>query len=200
MNKIEGNTPHADQAQPTFEIRPGVNYPDWSVVTSDLTRSALTDINDAIGIEKWFADYDADEDRVWMGILRYFAEHGRAPTITELASEVNLLKTKVAVHVSRLKKKDLVVLDETMEQIIGAYPFTERTTEHVVEINGQQVHAMCAIDALGAGSMFDANTTIKSSCRATGKSITVELKSNGAEIKSVDPKSATVSAGWDLAP
>lgn len=195
MNTIEVTDPSWDQTQPTFEIRPGVKFPDWSVISSDVAKCALTDINEAFGIEKCFTGYDQNEDRVRMCILRYMAEHGCTPSMEKLADEVELLVTDVAVHLSTLKMKDLVVLDETMDNIVGAYPLTERTTEHLVEIGDQRIHAMCAIDALGTGSMFQTDITIKSSCRATGTPIVIKTGSNGTEIVSVDPATAIVWSG-----
>ncbi len=198
MQNVEQIAPANEQNFSTFEVRPGVTMPDWSVVTSELAKQALADINKAFGIEKCFTEYDPDEDRVRIGILRFFAKHGRAPTTDELAKKLALPKTEVFENLVRLKKKDLVVLDDAMERIVGAYPLTERETEHLVEIEGQQIHAMCAIDALGTGSMFKKDIQIRSSCRATGAPITIELTANGTEIRSVDPETAIVWSGIQL--
>ena len=198
MQNVEQFAAANEQILTTFELRPGVNMPDWSVVTSALAKQALADINEAFGIEKCFTEYDRDEDRVRIGILRFFARHGRAPTMDELAEKLGLPKTEVSQHLVRLKKKDLVVLDDAMERIVGAYPLTERETEHLVEIEGQQIHAMCAIDALGTGSMFKKDIRIRSSCRATGTPITIELTANGTEIRSIDPVTAIVWSGIQL--
>lgn len=184
-----------EKYRPTFEIRPGVTFPDWSVISSENAGNALNDINQAFGIEKSFTGYDPDEDRVRINILRFMAAHGRAPEIEELADLTRLSPPQVFERLIELRKKDLVVLDEVTEKVIGAYPFTERETEHLVEIGDQQIHAMCAIDALGAGSMLDKDSTIKSSCRATGSPITIELTAQGTEIKSVDPETAIVWSG-----
>ena len=195
MSSVEPIDNSNEKYRPTFEIRPGVKFPDWSVISSEKAGNALNDINQAFGIEKGLGSYDPDEDRVRNTILRYMAAHGRAPTIEELAELTTLAPAEVSERLVGLKKKDLVVLDEAMEKIVGAYPLTERETEHLVEIGDQQIHAMCAIDALGAGSMLDKDVTIKSSCRATGSPITIELTAQGTEIKSVDPETAIVWSG-----
>ena len=198
MNTDEHVVPSNEQTVSTFEVRPGAKFPDWSVATSELAQQALTDIIEAFGIEKCFTQYEPDEDRVRINVLRYLAGHGRAPTIDELAEATGLLKSEISEHLISLNKKDLVVLNEAMEQIIGAYPLTERETEHLVVIGNQQIHAMCAIDALGTGSMFKKDIQIKSFCRATRAPITIELTAGGTEIKSVDPESAIVWSGIQL--
>lgn len=198
MRNVEQIAPANGQILATYELRSGVKMPDWSVVTSELAKQALADINDAFGMEKCFTEYDRDEDRVRIGILRFFAKHGCAPTKDELVENLVLPKAEVSQHLVRLKNKDLVVLDDAMARIVGAYPFTERETEHLVEIEGQQIHAMCAIDALGTGSMFKKDIRIRSSCRATGAPITIELTANGTEIGSVDPETAMVWSGIQL--
>ena len=195
MSSVEQMNFSTEQSQPTFEVRPGVTFPDWSVISSENARNALNDINQAFGIEKSFASYDPDEDRVRINILRFMAAQGRAPEIKELAELTHISPAEVFERLIELKKKDLVVLDEDLEKIVGAYPLTERETEHLVEIGDQQIHAMCAIDALGAGSMLGKDVTIKSSCRATGSPITIELTAQGTEIRSVDPETAIVWSG-----
>ena len=73
-----------------FEVRPGVTFPDLTVVRTPVARAALADIIKAFGIEKCFANYDADQDRVRNSVLRSLAERGRAPEIGELAEDLEL--------------------------------------------------------------------------------------------------------------
>ncbi|MFP6732938.1 MAG: organomercurial lyase [Rhodospirillales bacterium] len=178
-----------------FEVRPGVTFPDLTVVRTPVARAALADIIKAFGIEKCFANYDADQDRVRNSVLRSLAERGRAPEIGELAEDLELPSDTVADHLSALRKKDLVVFDTAQGRLVGAYPLTERQTEHRIEIGGQQIHAMCAIDALGTGAMFRQDIRITSSCRASGAPITIETADAGTRIKSADPDSAIVWSG-----
>ena len=198
MNSDEQVVGVKAQTISTFEVRPGVTFPDWSAVKSRLAKQALTDIVEAFGIEKCFTQYDPDEDRIRVNILRSMAGHGRAPTIGELAETTGLPQSEISAHLIALKRKDLVVLDEAGERIVGAYPLTERETEHLVIIGDQQIHAMCAIDALGAGSMFKQDVRIKSYCRATRAPITIELTAAGTEIKSARPGTAIVWSGIQL--
>ena len=47
-----------DSAPLAVELRPGVSFPDWSMVTADAAHEALAAIMNAIGAETRWADYD----------------------------------------------------------------------------------------------------------------------------------------------
>ena len=198
MNSVGQNLSSTDRAQITFQVRPGITFPDWSVVYSDKAKNALLDIIEAFGFEKSFANYNPKTDQVHTSVLLYMAAHGRAPTIETLVELTGFTPSKTSQILTKLESKDLVVLDETTGSILGAYPITERKTEHLLEIGGRTIHAMCAIDALGAGSMFNADTKIISSCRATGLPVIIELKENGVKLNSVDPETAIVWCGIQI--
>ena len=59
---------------------------------------------------------------------------------------------RVGALLRKLQLRDLVGLDAGAETIWLAYPFTERATEHRVELDGHVLNALCAIDALGIAS------------------------------------------------
>ncbi|HBF38468.1 MAG TPA: hypothetical protein DDW50_14260 [Firmicutes bacterium] len=86
---------------------------------------------------------------------------------------------------TRLSDDDLVVLDEATHEPIGAYPMTMEETDHLLKVNGYQIHAMCALDALGVSPMFGYNVEINSCCDVSGEAI--ELKQNRLEIVEVKP-------------
>ena len=71
-----------------------------------------------------------------------------------------------------LKNSDMVVFSETGEPV-GAYPFTLEAREHKVLVNGHEVHAMCALDALAVSPMFGMKTQISSKCRIAGSSVVI---------------------------
>ena len=102
-------------------------------------------------------------------VLRSFVENGRILTRQEMAGMVNDLDH--AIHV--LKDNDMVVFTCDGDPV-GAYPFTMEQREHKVQINGHEVHAMCALDALAVSPMFGLPTRIVSRCRATGEAVVVE--------------------------
>lgn len=123
-------------------------------------------------------------------ILRTLAEEGRAPTNDELAALVGDIG--VAAAVERLGGDDLAVLNADRSAVVGAYPMTVEDTVHRLEVNGRPVNAMCALDSVSVGPMYDAEVVIESRCAVTGEPIRIHQK--GHDILSAEP-SADVRVG-----
>ena len=102
-------------------------------------------------------------------VLRSFVDKGRILTREEMAQHVGNLKDAVNV----LKEKDMVVFSEDGNPV-GAYPFSMEAREHTVQVNGHQVYAMCALDALAVSPMFGVKTRISSRCRITGDPVSIQ--------------------------
>jgi DNA-binding transcriptional ArsR family regulator len=132
------------------------------------------------------------QDLVWRTALRLYADFGRAPLIAELATRTGLPPDKVSALLSELERRDLVGLDRESTQVRLAYPFTQAKTEHRVELNGQTLHALCAIDALGTGAMFGTDIAIKSQCRHCGRTVRVRTSDAGRALRSIEPPGSLV--------
>ncbi len=89
-------------------------------------------------------------------VLRSFVTRGRILTLEEMAQHVSDLEEAVNV----LRSCDMVIFSEDGAPV-GAYPFTMEEREHKVQVNGYQVYAMCALDALAISPMFGMRTHIK---------------------------------------
>lgn len=127
---------------------------------------------------------------VHRAILRTLAEEGRALTNDELATRVGA--GGVATGIERLGGDDLVVLNADRTAVVGAYPMTMEETVHHLKVNGRAVNAICALDALAVGPMYDAEVDIESRCQASGD--TIRLRQKGHRILSAEP-SADVRVG-----
>lgn len=68
----------------------------------------------------------------------------------------------------------MLTLDED-SQVKGCYPFTMEPREHRIQLNGNEVHAMCALDALAPSSMFDCPSVVLSECAVTKDPVRVGL-------------------------
>jgi Alkylmercury lyase len=101
-------------------------------------------------------------------VLRSFAIRGRILTRKEMAQHVGNLEDAVKV----LRDNDMVIFSGDGDPV-GAYPFTMEVREHKVRLNGHQVYAMCALDALAISPMFGMRTHIDSRCRITGDSVNI---------------------------
>jgi hypothetical protein len=106
-------------------------------------------------------------------VIRSFVDKGRILTREEMKHYVSDLEEAVNV----LKERDMVVFTEDGEPL-GAYPFTMEAREHSVQVNGHQVYAMCALDALAVAPMFGLETQIDSRCRVTGDPVSIRMSGN----------------------
>jgi len=102
-------------------------------------------------------------------VLSSFVDKGRILTREEMAQHVDNLEHAVNV----LKDMDMVVFSEDGNPV-GAYPFSMEAREHTVQVNGHQVYAMCALDALAISPMFGVKTRISSRCRITGDPVSIQ--------------------------
>jgi len=93
-----------------------------------------------------------------------------------------------------LHAEDFLRLDDA-GQILAAYPFSAVPTPHLVQISGgPQVHAMCAIDALGVAAMLGTAVTITSADPRTGQPVTVTVPARGRKA-AWEPATAVVFTG-----
>jgi hypothetical protein len=134
-----------------------------------------------------------DEEReLYFWILRRFATGGR-PSSGETRAAAERLGVDADHALAALAREDLVHRGADGE-ISVAYPFSGRPTAHRARFRaGQEVDAMCAIDALGIAPMFGEPIEIASRDPASGDRIRVRAAPNGAA--EWWPESAVVVAG-----
>ncbi|MBE0623221.1 MAG: hypothetical protein IH606_00285 [Burkholderiales bacterium] len=101
-------------------------------------------------------------------VLRSFVTRGRMLTRQEMSQQVSNLDHAIDV----LSRCELVIFSGDGEPV-GAYPFTMEAREHRVQVNGYQVHAMCALDALAVSPMFGMATRIDSRCAVSAERVCI---------------------------
>ncbi|MFH1557705.1 MAG: FAD-dependent oxidoreductase, partial [Pseudomonadota bacterium] len=175
---------------PSFAVRPGVTFPDWSAVTSSATKDALLAMVGSDHVLNRWSGYDPATDRVRVALLQLYAEDGRAPTIRALAERMGLSETDVQPLLEDLRRRDLVVLDG--KQIVGAYPFTNQDRGYQVTLDGRVLNAMCAVDALGIGAMTDRDISIASRCRHCDEPIRITTRDQGRVLADVEPRTTVM--------
>jgi hypothetical protein len=132
------------------------------------------------------------EPRFYRWILtRFWA--GTPPAPDDLADAASRFDLDVQVALERLQREDLVHHDADTGAILVAYPFSARPTAHRVRIDGREVYAMCAIDALGIAPMVGRPIEIASLDPLTGEDVEVELQPDGHG--TWHPQGAVVVAG-----
>jgi hypothetical protein len=190
---------HSEEGSTTTDIRPGVQRPDWSVVTKPSARDALLarDRARASLSGKWKLALPPPQDLTWRTVLELFARLGRPPSLAEIGEEIDLALDQVRAHLAELQAHDLLGTDLVTGELVYAYPVTSQVTEHRVRLHGHALHALCAIDALGAGSMFRTDVTITSWCRLCQTPVEIGTAKAGHVIGSAQPHDAVV--WYDLA-
>jgi len=139
------------------------------------------------------------ERTVHQAILRAFAATGHPPTREDLDAAATDTPGRTAAALRALHNTDAIRLAPD-GKVAVAYPFSATPTRHRVRIGdpaeGVDVHAMCAIDALGIAPMLDEHTRTESVDAATGQPITVTI-SGGETLW--EPASAVVFVGAEAA-
>ncbi|SJM33664.1 bifunctional organomercurial lyase/mercury(II) reductase MerBA [Mesorhizobium delmotii] len=180
----------ASEPPPNFAVRPGVTFPDWSVVSSPAVKDALLAMVGSDHVLNRWSGYDPATDGVRVALLQHYVEHGRAPTPAVLAIRVGLNETAIQSLLDELRRRDLVVLDG--DKIVGAYPVTDRDTGHRVTLDGRSLNAMCSVDALGIGAMTGHDIAIASRCRHCGAPIRITTRDRGKGLAQVEPRTAVM--------
>lgn len=123
-------------------------------------------------------------------ILRHFVNTGQAPTTADLALTLARSPVEVEMMIQELATKCLY-RDPTSGKILAAYPFSARPTSHRLRLpTGQEIYAMCAIDALGVSAMLDQPVSIHSHCAHCDMPISIEI--HGETLVTIQPSSAVV--------
>lgn len=180
---------------PEFQLPSGAVFPDWSVVTSDNVRASLNDTLGKLRMARRWQGMSWEEDLLRQAILKSFTTNGKAPNANELADSAGLDPAMVFALLGSLCERDHILLDHTGLTVRGAYPFTSTVTEHRLLLGSKTLHAMCAIDALGAGAMLNRDLLIESSCRQCRRPVRIVTQHNGHAIKSATPENVIVWSG-----
>jgi len=128
-------------------------------------------------------------------VLKYTFEtilkSGMAPSIDECCSSLKKSRKEIIHTFDELERKDILLRKRGTQEIISIYPLSLIPTEHrIILENGNELFAMCAVDALGMPAMFSKNVTIISKCTRCKKEITIEIRN--AEITSMSHPDVTI--------
>jgi len=145
--------------------------------------NALNRLTGILPLQARQQDCNTEIKALHQQILGSFVTQGHILSREQMAAHVSDLEEAVNV----LKSHDLVVFSQDGDPV-GAYPFTMDAREHKVRINGHQVYAMCALDALAVSPMFGMETKVSSTCRVSGDPVTIEQ--SGKTIENQDEAGA----------
>jgi hypothetical protein len=109
------------------------------------------------------------------GTYAMFVALGRAPTVAEVASELDLGQAAVLEGWRRLHDAHALVLDEAGAEIRMANPFSAVPTSYHVEAQGRWWYANCAWDAFGICAALKVDGRIETSCPDCGDPLWIEV-------------------------
>jgi hypothetical protein len=104
-----------------------------------------------------------------------FVELGRAPTADETAAVDGLERNAVVSGWRRLHEDHALVLDDRLEEIRMANPFSAVPTPHRVRAGGRSWYANCAWDAFGICAALGSDGVIDTSCPDCGAPLIVHV-------------------------
>ncbi|WP_455365940.1 alkylmercury lyase family protein [Kaarinaea lacus] len=158
-------------------------------------KQAIERLNSQLPLQARQSQLAPELKATHQAILRSLVNKGQPPTPAEL--EKLLGENAVDDGLQRLAKDDLIVLDTVGKQVVGAYPVTIEKTPHRILVNGHNIFAMCALDAVSVAPMFDAHIEIASQCNITREPIAITMQ--GAEILTVQPSSEVrIGVRWQM--
>ncbi len=134
-------------------------------------NNAIDRLNEILPLAKRQQGLSRELADVYQKILYSYVDRGKSLNRNEIAQQVNDLDESVRI----LRDNDMVVFDSNDEPV-GAYPFTMEQREHEVSVNGRKVHCMCALDALAVSPMFGMDTKINSRCHVTSEPISIHQR------------------------
>lgn len=130
---------------------------------------------------------------IYQMILRSYVESGRTLSRNDIARHTDDINDVINI----LRSNDMVVFNSDDEPV-GAYPFTMEQRDHKINVNNNTVHAMCALDALAISPMFNIDTHIDSKCHLTGTAISIDQ--SGRDILNKDENTGLhFGIDWDSA-
>lgn len=133
-------------------------------------QQSLQKLSKILPIKTALDSLDKTVANQYFAVLGSFYQLGRAPMLSEL----KLADKNATNHIALLAEKDMLTLDEKGE-IKGCYPFTMENRVHTIKLNGFEVHAMCALDALAPSSMFECTSNVSSECAVSGEAVHIEI-------------------------
>lgn len=131
----------------------------------------------------------APQDQALYRVLLRALADGAAPTLAAAAGDAGLSDAQARAALGRLVDAELVAVDANGE-LLGVFPVSAVPSRHTVRLrDGRELHAMCAVDALGVPAMLNQCGVVLSSDPSTGQPVTITLTDGRAE---ADPPGAVV--------
>jgi hypothetical protein len=129
-------------------------------------------------------------------VYRRLVESGRAPTLSETASALNVDVEQATGSFRRLAGQHVFVLRSDATEIWMAMPFSAVPTAFEVRVEDRRWWANCAWDALGIPAALGSRGVIESVCGDCSDALTVDVSSKGVRPRNYVVHFAVPAARW----
>ena len=158
-------------------------------------KQAVDRLNTQLPLKARQDELDSELKALHQAVLYSLINSGRPPALDEVSRLVG--EKNIDGALQRLATDDLVVLDAAGKHIVGAYPVTIEKTPHCIAVNGKNIFAMCALDAVSVAPLFDTKVEIESHCYVTQEPIAIVMQ--GEEVRKVQPSPGIrVGVRWQM--
>ena len=127
---------------------------------------------------------------------RLFAEHGRAPSAVDVATDVRLDVPTVIEAWRRLHDAHALVLQPDRAELRMANPFSAVPTAFRVEAGGRWWDANCAWDAFGVCAALHTDGRIETTCADCGQPLQIEVRGEAPDRDDLLFHCLVPAAGW----
>jgi len=107
---------------------------------------------------------------------RLFVEHGRAPSVDDVATAARMTAADAADAWRRLHDAHAIVLQPGTSELRMANPFSAVPTAYRVQADGRSWFANCAWDAFGICAALHVDGRIDTRCPDCDEAIDVEVR------------------------
>ena len=118
--------------------------------------------------------FSALERAVRLQVYRTFVQRGRAPSLRDIAANVDATERAVGAALRTLADAHALVLAPSTVNVWMAHPFSALPTAYLVTANGKTYWANCAWDALGILSLVGDGDT-RTRCADCGAELSLEV-------------------------
>jgi hypothetical protein len=145
--------------------------PDTSIISERNVLEALSALMTEARLAARWGGLSPTSRRAHQAILQAYLARGEPPCISEFTAET----------LSDLGQRDLVHVRDG--RIALAYPFSTRPTEFQVRLGEVEVHAICAVDALGTAAMARRPAEVTCVCPTCRASVSIGISPDGLTVK-----------------
>ena len=132
-------------------------------------------------IERFLASFSPEENALSRHAFRAILD-GQPATVAELPATLGFPPAVVEAAVRNLTERGTMTVESHTKWIVGIRGLSLVETNHRFTLEGRQLYAWCAVDAVGIPAALGADATVESRCHHCQAPLILELR-GGAVIK-----------------